>query len=103
MVSDYGTPCHEYEHANPPLPPPSSRLPRTRCGPCLQDPEPPADGYSMYDSVLTGQDASLSARFRRHIAADAECVDTGDAGEGRPAAAGKGVEGSATRLLPDMR
>lgn len=119
----------------------------------------------MYDPVLTGQDASLSARFRRHIATDAECVDAGsaargarssadslgraggrlgghvgrglglegggvdgegsaaavearvfvgagggpggarseEAGGGERAAAGKGVEGSATRLLPDMR
>lgn len=32
-----------------------------------QDPEPPADGCSMYDSAATGQASSRSARLRRDI------------------------------------
>lgn len=39
--------------------------------PGSQDPEPPVDGYSMYDPESSGQDAALSAFFRRHVSASA--------------------------------
>lgn len=43
----------------------------------MQDPEPPVDGYSMYDPSATGQDAAESARLRRHMAATAEAKERG--------------------------
>lgn len=40
-----------------------------------QDPEPPVDGYSMYDPSATGQDAAGSARLRRHMTAAVDAAD----------------------------
>ena len=65
-----------YPRPGPDSPPRTTNIYRL-----LQDPEPPVDGYSMYDPSATGQDAAGSARLRRHMTA---AVDTneGETGNG---------------------